>query len=391
MIKNKNKGIEINKSQYTVIDLFCGTGGFSHGFVSCNNEFKLVYAIDIDPWATATAKANHPLAIIETNDIRKVSPEAVGKKIGGKVVDVIMGGPPCQGFSSLRPYRSSPIKDERNDLYMIFASFVNFFRPKVVVMENVVGLLTYDSGQILDCILNRFESIGYNVDWKILNAANYGVPQKRERFIMIASQKNKILFPTTTHYFSGKVVGHKDKDRFMPVNQNNPKALTVNDAISDLPSLSRGQQAFEYDREPLTSYQRDRRLGSTKLTLHNAANHNNKMIEVMKHAGKNINHIPKNLINSGFSSCYSRLNGNEPSTTITVKFRSPASSKCIHPTQNRTITPREAARIQSFDDSFIFKGSITQICNQIGNAVPPLLGRSIAGSVLKLLSEHKMS
>jgi len=372
--------------QYNIVDLFCGTGGFAQGFVSYQNLFKLVYAVDIDPIATVTAKANHQNCVVETNDIRKISPETVGKNLGLREVDVIIGGPPCQGFSSLRPYRSSSIEDERNDLYMAFALFVDFFRPKVVVMENVVGLITHNSGHTLDKILDRFESLGYDVDWRILNAASYGVPQKRERFIMIATRdKSAVRFPAPTHYFSGKVIGHKDKGRYMLADTNHPKALSVNDAISDLPPLSSGQEAHEYDREPETPYQRDRRSGCTKLTLHKAANHSDKMLEVIKHAGENIGFIPKHLITSGFSSCYSRLSGNDPCTTITVKFQSPASSKCIHPTQDRTITPREAARIQSFDDSFIFKGSITQICGQIGNAVPPLLGRAIASTVSELL------
>jgi len=198
-----------------------------------------------------------------------------------------------------------------------------------------------------------------------------------------------VHFPDTTHYFSGKVIGFKDKERHMPVNPNNPKAPSVYDAISDLPPLSRGQQVYEYQLKPKTEYQQNRRNGSKKLTLHKAADHTDKMLEVIKHAGENINYIPKHLITSGFSSCYSRLDRNKPSTTITVKFQSPASSKCIHPTQNRTITPREAARIQSFDDSYIFKGSFTQISNQIGNAVPPLLGRAIASTVFELLNQNR--
>lgn len=372
--------------KYTVMDLFCGTGGFSHGFTSHKNMFEVVYALDIDNTSTATAKANHPSAIIETNDIRKISLKKVKKDINLEKVDVIIGGPPCQGFSSLRPYRSSKIEDGRNDLYLEFKSFVDYFKPTVVVMENVVGLVTYNSGQTLNDILENFISSGYNVEWKILNAANYGIPQKRERFILIASYGNvPIKFPDATHYFSGKIIGHKDKSKFMSVNTQYPTALTVKDAISDLPVLTSGEQKHEYDKPSSTKYQYERRKKSKSLSFHKSSNHSKKMLEVMKYAGENIQCIPKHLISSGFSSCYSRLDENEPSTTITVKFSSPASSKCIHPTQNRTITPREAARLQSFDDSFVFKGTVTQICNQIGNAVPPLLGKAIAGSVADML------
>jgi DNA (cytosine-5)-methyltransferase 1 len=378
--------LNASSQQYSVIDLFCGTGGFAKGFFNYQNRFKIIYAIDIDPIASATARANHQGCLVETRDIRRVSSEAVAKTLGVSKVDVMIGGPPCQGFSSLRPYRSSSIEDERNDLYMAFASFADFFKPKVVVMENVVGLITHNAGKTLEKILNRFASLGYIADWRILNAANYGVPQKRERFIMIATRTNGSLrFPTPTHYFSGKVIGHREKSRLVTADTELPKALSVNDAISDLPPLKSGQQAYRYTRDPETDYQRDRRSGCTILTLHKSANHNKKMLGVIKHAGDNISSIPKHLITSGFSSCYSRLSGDEPSTTITVKFQSPASNKCIHPTQDRTITPREAARIQSFDDSYVFKGSITQIDSQIGNAVPPLLGRAIAKTVSEFL------
>ena len=380
--------LEAGLGKYSVMDLFCGTGGFAKGFTNYRNLFKVVYALDIDPIAAATAKANHPEAWVDTRDIRRVSPKSVSETLGTSELDAIIGGPPCQGFSSLRPHRSSSIEDERNDLYMAFASFVDFFRPRVVVMENVVGLLTHNAGQTLNGVIDRFQTIGYEVDWRILNAANYGVPQKRERFIMIAARDHTgVRFPAPTHFFQGKVIGHRDKSRMVFGESSLPPALTVDDAISDLPHLQSGQQAHQYDHEPVNDYQRERREGATALTLHRAANHSKKMLEVIRHAGKNINAVPKHLITSGFTSCYSRLDGNEPSTTITVKFQSPASNKCIHPTQNRTITPREAARIQSFDDTYLFKGSITQIGAQIGNAVPPLLGRAIAGAVANLLAE----
>jgi DNA (cytosine-5)-methyltransferase 1 len=253
-------------------------------------------------------------------------------------------------------------------------------------MENVVGLLTHNGGLTLERILDSFDSLDYNVDWRVLNAASYGVPQKRERFIMIAARDHApVSFPVPSHHFSGKVIGYKDKSRFPMADTKSPKALTVADAIDDLPSLTRGAQASTYDRLPHNSYQRARRLGSTGLTLHKAANHSDKMMQVIRRAGGSINCIPNHLVSSGFSSCYSRLSAGEPSTTITVKFQSPASSKCIHPTQNRTITPREAARIQSFDDSYKFRGSLTHVAAQLGNAVPPLLSRAIAASVLKML------
>jgi len=372
--------------KYKIFDLFCGTGGFAYGFTGYRRMYQVVYAIDIDPHAAETAKANHKGCHVEVGDIRKVSPAALKSDLSPGEVDVILGGPPCQGFSSLRPNRSLSSEDERNSLYINFASFVEQLRPKVVVFENVVGLLTHNAGTTLERLIDAFQSLGYNVDWKILNAASFGVPQKRERFIMIAARDNApILFPKPTHYFNGKVIGYKDKNRFVLADSSCAKAVTVNDAIDDLPVLSRGQEANQYDSDTNNAYQRARRARSRSLTIHRAANHSDKMMEIIRHAGPSIDSIPKHLISSGFSSCYSRLDGGQPSTTITVKFQSPASSKCIHPTQDRTITPREAARIQSFDDSFVFRGSLTQVASQLGNAVPPLLGRAIAKSVTQML------
>jgi DNA (cytosine-5)-methyltransferase 1 len=371
---------------YAVIDLFCGTGGFARGFLDYGPEFVLKYAIDLDAEASATARINHPSAMVETNDIRNVSPTTVQERIRRKRVDVLIGGPPCQGFSSLRPNRSRSEEDERNSLYVRFAHFAEVLRPKVVVLENVVGLLTHRDGATLNRLLKTFVALGYRVDWRILNAASFGVPQKRERFVLIAARDNgPIMFPKPTHNFEGRVIGFKDRSRYVLGDATLPPALTVDEAIGDLPVLERGQEAASYDRLPSNSYQAARRNRARELTLHRAAKHSDRMMAVIKHAGPSIASIPKHLITSGFSSCYSRLSGGEPATTITVKFQSPASNKCIHPTQDRTLTPREAARIQSFDDDYAFVGSLTDVAAQIGNAVPPLLGRAIASSVFLML------
>jgi DNA (cytosine-5)-methyltransferase 1 len=369
-----------------LIDLFCGTGGFAQGFVDYSSRFEICYAIDCNAISVMTAKANHPNAHISQDDIREVEPRQVASLLGVNKVDVIVGGPPCQGFSSLRPNRSSTENDARNNLFLNYAKFVRCFRPKVFVLENVVGLVTHEQGATLTSILETFYDLGYTCDWRILNAANYGVPQKRERLILIGSKdKANIRFPKPTHYYKGRVIGHWDKSRIVTSGDALPPALSVMDAIGDLPALLSGESAENYTKRPRTEYQRLRRKNQRKLTLHRASNHSDKMLEVIRYAGASISSIPSNLITSGFSSCYSRLDAYEPATTITVKFQSPASSKCIHPQQDRTITPREAARIQGFDDDYVFGGSLTQIAAQIGNAVPPLLGKAIAGEVLKML------
>jgi len=369
-----------------IIDLFCGTGGFAQGFLDYSSEFEIAAAIDHLPEAAATTKANHPGSVVVTDDIRKVRPSVLRQQIGFEPIDVIIGGPPCQGFSSLRPFRSSTDDDPRNSLFEQFALYVNFFRPACFVMENVVGLLTHERGTTIESIQDCFYGIGYDTEWKILNAANFGVPQKRERFILIGAHRGeKITFPNPTHSFDGRTIGFRDRSKIVHSGGELPRALSVMDAIGDLPDISSGQKVTSYHSPPQNQYQAERRRGSDSLTLHEAANHAPHVLEIIKHAGESIRCIPPDLVSSGFSSCYSRLDPDEPSTTITVKFTSPASSKCIHPYQDRAITPREAARIQSFDDWYVFKGPKTQIAAMIGNAVPPLLGKAVASVVYRLI------
>jgi DNA (cytosine-5)-methyltransferase 1 len=382
---------------YNVLDLFCGTGGFSYGFVASGNGFVTRLGIDVLPVACRTFQANHPQALTAFGDIRKVRRADLADRMKVKKGDihVIIGGPPCQGFSSIRPFRSSNEDDPRNSLFEEYASFVNFFRPAIFVLENVVGLATHRNGNTIEMMLECFRSLGYETEWRILNAAHYGIPQKRERLIMLGAEKGmRLKFPNPTHFSSSSTIGYKDSSKlnhpeqpnlFAPIQPALKPALSVMDAISDLPAVKASYEARQYLHEPQNEYQSDRRIGSKVLSLHSATAHTRKMMEIIKHSGKNISLIPEHLITSGFSSSYSRLDANEPAVTITVNFVHPASNRCIHPVQDRALTPREGARLQSFDDSFIFAGSRTQIVKQIGNAVPPLLGKHIANTLAKVL------
>lgn len=380
-----------------IIDLFCGTGGFSKGFENSHNcSYSTVLGIDVLPIVIDTFRLNHPHAIGICGDVRELRRSDIMKsmKCGREDIDLIIGGPPCQGFSSIRPFRSFNDDDPRNTLFEEFASFVNFFRPKMFVLENVVGLATHKNGLTIESMADCFDGIGYDSNWKILNAAHFGIPQKRERLIMIGAMKGiKIKFPTPTHQYIGSTIGYSKKSRMLlPTTSDlfNPSiklqsALTVWDAISDLPPIESGEQINKYTKKPLNGYQSERRKQAIELTLHESTNHSPKMLEIIRHSGKNINSIPQHLISSGFSSCYSRLDADEPAVTITVNFVHPASNRCIHPIQNRALTPREGARLQSYDDDFVFAGNRSQVVKQIGNAVPPLLGQKIGETLAELL------
>lgn len=383
---------------FKILDLFCGTGAFSKGFENAANaQYQTVFGIDLLKIAVATFKQNHPYATALAQDIRQVEPQDVQAllKLKRGDVDIIIGGPPCQGFSSIRPFRSLVEDDPRNSLFENFADFVNYFRPKLFIIENVVGLATHKGGTTIAAMEEHFYRLGYTCDWRIVNAAHFGVPQRRERLIFIGAERGTaIVFPQPTHISTSPTIGYRDKQRMLlpptadlfTLAENLLPAVTVMDAIGDLPRITSGEEATFYDCAPVTVYQSERRKNLDILTLHSSTKHTDKMLEIIRHSGANISSIPKHLITSGFSSCYSRLAPDEPAVTITVNFVHPASNRCIHPLCDRALTPREGARLQSFDDDFIFVGNRSQVTKQIGNAVPPLLGRAVGEALAPLLS-----
>ena len=349
--------MDTTKKSLKVLDLFSGVGGFSYGFEMCG-DFNIIGAIEYDKEIAGSMKLNHKDADLFIGDIRKISPVDVKNKIGG--VDVIIGGPPCQGFS-LKGQRGG-MEDERNFLFKAYLKYVNFFKPEYVVMENVPNILTDHGGFFKNKIIKELEGLGYNVSYGILDASDFGVPQKRRRAFFISSLKQKIELPTS----------------------NKKIKNTVWDAISDLAYLESGEGSVksDYRFKPKSSYQKQMRKGSKKLFNHIATKHKKIAIDRLKRIppekGKE---YLNEKITSTFGETWGRLIKKELSPTIVTRFDTPSNGKNSHPFLNRAITPREAARLQSFPDIFVFHGSKTSICTQIGNAVPPLLGKAIANNI----------
>ena len=277
-------------------------------------------------------------------------------------VNMIAGGPPCQGYSMKG--KKLGLEDPRNFLFREYLDLVKKLQPEVFVIENVKGLLLSANGWFKNEIIQTIEELGYFVNVDVLNAADFGVPQSRERAIFICSKHNPIPLPKPTV----------------------SKRTTVRDAIEDLAYLNSGEGSFEQDyiTEAKSAYQIQLREGSQKLYNHKASNHKQIAIDKLKlippEQGKEC--LPENLHgNQKFKTTWGRLKWDDVSPTIDTRFDASSNGTNNHPFLHRAITPREAARIQSFDDKFIFEGSKVYIRKQIGNAVPPLLAKAIADQI----------
>ena len=358
------KRIEKKPSEFKILDLFCGAGGLSWG-MDKNPYFKTMVALDFDENAANTFKKNMPYAEVVVGDITdskiKENIVTLAKKTG---VNMIVGGPPCQGYSMKG--KKLGLQDPRNFLFREYLDLVQRLQPDVFVIENVKGLLLSANGWFKDEIVSTIENLGYTVRFGILNAANYGVPQSRERAIFICSKHGAIELPEAT------------------VNSK----VTVRDAIGDLAYLESNEGDFqqEYITEPKSDYQIVMRAGSEKLYNHKASNHKQIAIEKLKmippEQGKEF--LREELHGKQkFKTTWGRLKWDEVSPTIDTRFDASSNGTNNHPFLHRAITPREAARIQSFDDKFIFYGSKVHVRKQIGNAVPPLLAKAIADKIAK--------
>ena len=359
---------------FTGIDLFSGAGGFSLGL--SRNNIKIVLANEIEKDFAKTYTLNHPKTKMLNEDIHNIDFKNELKEIGYNSIDILCGGPPCQGFSTVG---SKNKKDKRNSLFWEFLRAVNETNPKIVIFENVSGFKSLYNGQAYETLIKELESIGYKVFSDVLNAADYGLPQLRKRTFVIGILKEySFAFP--------KIINSKNKNLF------EDKYLTIMSAISDLPKLSSGEEKKNYSCKPKNNYQEKMRGNSKLLTEHNCSNYGarmQKIISLVPPKG-DVSDLPINLRpKSYFNNVYARIDPSKPSPTITRNFGTPSSSRCIHPFQNRALSTREGARIQSFPDDFIFFGSKTSKNLQIGNAVPPILGEVIGKQIRKSLLKGK--
>jgi DNA (cytosine-5)-methyltransferase 1 len=395
---------------YTVVDLFAGAGGFSLGFELAGA--RIAGAVEIDHWACETFKANHPDAVVLQEDIAKISDATILATFGELKPDILLGGPPCQGFSICNKKNGDP-SDPRNSLFEEFIRIGRLLMPSVMIMENVPNLMkakTKTGSHIIDIITKELEKIGYIAKSSILEASDYGVPQMRKRLIVIATkiQLDK-PFPQKTHAAAAlkTLFGHEIK-----------KCPTLWEAISDFPEIEAGEGAeeAEYTLSPQNEYQHLLRTGARKLFNHKAMNHSKRIVErfASMRWGDSTADVPEHLrpikrngtahSDKIYDQNNRRLHPDRLCHTIPASFY----ANFVHPYQNRNFTAREGARIQSFPDWYVFMGKPTvvshkllqregrlaekHLCqyNQIGNAVPPLMAKAIAENIFRQLDEKNV-
>ncbi len=353
-----------------VIDLFCGCGGLSLGFKLAG--YNVVGGVDVNEEAIETFNANFPSGKGICFDLLKMDSNHIVESFGDlKNIDVIIGGPPCQGFSSANRYKKED-EDERNKLFFEFVKFVDLAKPKAIVIENVRGIVTSNNGYAKDRIYEIFQSRGYKVTHQILDASIYGVPQKRLRNFFVITRDVEFKFES---------LNKKDG------------IVTVKEAIGELYSFDKEEEKECYliDTPAKTEYQKYLRNDENIIYNHEIKYPAEIVQKRMSYVpqGGNWRDIPEELFqnnrNNRHSSAFKRLN--EKDTSVTIDTGN-AHSNYFHPLYNRIPTVREAARLQSFNDSFIFKGSRTAQYRQVGNAVPPLLSKAIADALKGVLENE---
>jgi DNA (cytosine-5)-methyltransferase 1 len=387
--------------KYKVVDLFAGAGGLSCGLRMAG--FTSVLANELVPCYAETYKVNHPQAVMITGDIRTVPEREIKALLGaGKSeIDLVAGGPPCQGFSVNAPIRS--LDDERNHLFKEFIRVVACLKPKAVLIENVPGIVSLGMGTVVEQIYKELDALGYSVNHRILFAGHYGVPQMRFRTVFMGIRKEgfSIRFPAPK-YNAKAIANFTDAKKLClkidPLARSQLKKQTVVwDALSDLPEIVPGivLESLPYAAEPSCDYQRFLREGSDRVRNHCCNRLAKVNLERLKHIpqGGSWRDVPHELLPKGLQRArrsdhtkrYGRLLPDGLCSTVLTKC-DPHWGSFFHPTQDRVISVREAARIQSFPDSYSFTGTITQQYEQVGNAVPPLLGKAI-GDEIRIMIE----
>ena len=332
------------RNEINYIDLFSGAGGMSLGFDQAG--FNNIFSVDIEPRFCETYKTNFPKHNLIQKDISKVSNEEIKSLIGNQIIDVIIGGPPCQGFSMAGNIGRKFIDDSRNQLFREFARIVEIVQPSYFVMENVARLFTHNKGETKKEIIELFKKMNYNVDCKVVNTADFGIPQVRNRVLFIGNRiSNNIVFPTKTI----------------------DKPISIKEAIDKLPKLKSGEKS--------------------KIPNHISMKHSEQMLEKMKYVsdGGNRYEIPETIRpKSGDVRKYIRYKSTEPAVCVTGDMR-----KIFHYSQNRALTVRELATLQTFPLDFIFKGSTISQQQQVGNSVPPILAKEIALTIKKMMKHDE--
>lgn len=393
------KYIEMRK--LSCIDMFAGAGGLSCGLGWAG--FEILLGSDIENIYGETFKLNHPKSAFIDYDIKKLRAVTVKRLtgIGRGDLDLLAGGPPCQGFSINAPIRT--LADQRNSLFKEYLRIAKVLLPKVILIENVPGIVSLGQGTVVKAIYDELESFGYKTKHRILYAAHYGVPQMRYRTIFISTRLNSdIFFPEPEYYSNGRAnfTGSRDLcvnifPLFAGILKKN---TTVWDAISDLPEVpsDKDDVLLNYRTRPQNEYQAFLRRGSRKVINHTASNLSKINLERLKHIpqGGSWRDIPYDILPQGLKRArrsdhtkrYGRLHPDGICSTILTKC-DPHWGSFFHPFQDRILSVREAARIQSFPDRYEFCGSRTEQYKQVGNAVPPLLAMAVGKSIINIIKE----
>ncbi|MDR7549477.1 MAG: DNA cytosine methyltransferase [Armatimonadota bacterium] len=391
--------------QLTFIDLFAGVGGMSEGFLQARHGgiplFRPLLLVDVDEIAAYTFQRNRPRVRYLVQDVRSLTGKDLRRAAGmsgGETLDALIGGPPCQGFSALR--HNSPLDDPRNALLKEFLRLARDLEPRFILIENVKNLLHYDGGRFRDKVVAALEKMGYRSEAETLNAHQYGVPQIRERAFIAAFRSDTKI--REFHFPKGKFPPLKFAKALMDDDgEPTPEILTpyisVEEAIGDLPPLQAGQAAQFYTMEPFTDYQYARRRGAALLHNHEARNHSADFLRKIARISPGASNqdldgrrrFDRARLIKYFSQAYGRLHPNGIAYTITTHFLNPGSGRFMHYRDLRSITVREAARFQGFDDDFVFYGRVEQQQELVGNAVPPILARVLAEHFGEMLLEKE--